>query len=511
MDDLQNMVDLGDRIMSQVAHAIESNNYSGLADGIRDQVNDYAEDVARTRGQNAGPNRAPGGQNAGVNWVPGGQNAGVNWVPGGQNAGVNWVPGGQNAGPNWVPGGQNAGPNRAPGGQQAAGRRPQDQGQPSPGARPFPNYGPQAGAGMNGRPGMNARNTAGSWNQRSVQEEIRRTVNQGTEAAKAVGSAAVDGFRAAWNNGGTPFLMTRPVRTKHTLKTVFGTIGAILFFPVAISFLQPLAIAEALVSGALGAVSVAGIVSGIRGRKLVQQYYRYGSLAGNREYVDIRQLANAAGETPEKAVKDLDRMIQQNYLPRARFDDQKTTLLLTDGAYSQYQTVKQHQQAVAREEAERAASEAGMDPESRKILEEGERFVREIRKANDDIPGEVMSEKLDRLELIVGRIFARVRENPKSAPALRRFMSYYVPTIRKLMNAYIELDRQPEAGANIASTKKEIEGAIDEVNRACEVLLDSLFQDDAWDISSDISVMKNMMAQDGLTGDGGRSAGTTGK
>ena len=51
------------------------------------------------------------------------------------------------------------------------------------------------------------------------------------------------------------------------------------------------------------------------------------------------------------------------------------------------------------------------------------------------------------------------------------------------------------------NTKKEIEEAIDTINDAFENLLDSLFQDVAWDISSDISVMKTMMAQDGLSGD----------
>ena len=34
---------------------------------------------------------------------------------------------------------------------------------------------------------------------------------------------------------------------------------------------------------------------------------------------------------------------------------------------------------------------------------------------------------------------------------------------------------------------------------AFEKLLDQMFQEKAWDIASDISVMKTMMAQDGLT------------
>ena len=40
---------------------------------------------------------------------------------------------------------------------------------------------------------------------------------------------------------------------------------------------------------------------------------------------------------------------------------------------------------------------------------------------------------------------------------------------------------------------------MDTINDAFEKLLDSLFEDLAWDISSDISVMKTMLEQDGLT------------
>ena len=50
------------------------------------------------------------------------------------------------------------------------------------------------------------------------------------------------------------------------------------------------------------------------------------------------------------------------------------------------------------------------------------------------------------------------------------------------------------------NTKKEIVAALDTVNTAFEKLLDSLFAETAWDISSDISVLNTMLAQEGLTG-----------
>ncbi len=122
-----------------------------------------------------------------------------------------------------------------------------------------------------------------------------------------------------------------------------------------------------------------------------------------------------------------------------------------------------------------------------------------IHACNDAIPGEEMSEKLSRLELIVSRIFAQVEQHPDLADDLHKMMSYYLPTTRKLIDAYVDLDNQPVEGSNIANTKKEIEHTLDTINQAFELLLDSLFQDKAWDISSDISVLNTMLAQEGLT------------
>ena len=78
-------------------------------------------------------------------------------------------------------------------------------------------------------------------------------------------------------------------------------------------------------------------------------------------------------------------------------------------------------------------------------------------------------------------------------------MEYYLPTAVKLLEAYEELDAQPVQGENILSSKKESEDTLDTLNIAFEKLLDDLFQETAWDVSSDISVLKTMLAQEGLT------------
>ena len=54
-------------------------------------------------------------------------------------------------------------------------------------------------------------------------------------------------------------------------------------------------------------------------------------------------------------------------------------------------------------------------------------------------------------------------------------------------------------GENILNSKKEIEDTLDTFNYAFEKLLDDLFRDTAWDVSSDVTVLENMLAQEGLT------------
>ena len=100
------------------------------------------------------------------------------------------------------------------------------------------------------------------------------------------------------------------------------------------------------------------------------------------------------------------------------------------------------------------------------------------------------------------RIFRQTEAHPENAQDLRKLMEYYLPMTVKLLKAYEELDGQPVQGENILKSKNEIEGTLDTLNIAFEKLLDSLFQDTAWDVSSDISVLQTMLAQEGLTDDG---------
>ena len=237
----------------------------------------------------------------------------------------------------------------------------------------------------------------------------------------------------------------------------------------------------------------------------VKRFNAYIKGMEGREYGDVKVLAERVKKPPKFVVKDLEKMIEKGWFRQGHLDRQRTCLMVTHHAYRQYEELMEHTEAQKRQEQERKAQQEetaeSMDPQVRDIIRTGDAYIKKIHECNDAIPGAEISAKISRMETLVDRIFDRVEQNPGCVPEIRRLMEYYLPTTVKLLEAYEELDAQPVQGENILSSKQEIEKTLDTLNAAFEKLLDSLFQDTAWDVSSDISVLKTMLAQEGLTKD----------
>lgn len=240
--------------------------------------------------------------------------------------------------------------------------------------------------------------------------------------------------------------------------------------------------------------------------RTVGRFRQYVSVLRDREFCDIKEIASATGRDVRKVLKDVKKMITKGWFCQGHLDEKESCLMVSEHAWNQYTALMEDmKQRKAEEQAAQKKMQEEYDrlsPEVQKIVQAGDEYVRKIKAANDAIPGEVISAKISRMELLVDRIFDRVEQNPDSVNDMRRMMDYYLPTTMKLLEAYEELDVQPVQGENIISSKKEIEDTIDTLNIAFEKLLDSLFQDTAWDVSSDISVLHTMLAQEGLTEDG---------
>ncbi|AFA48236.1 5-bromo-4-chloroindolyl phosphate hydrolysis family protein [Acetobacterium woodii] len=306
-------------------------------------------------------------------------------------------------------------------------------------------------------------------------------------------------------------------RVSGVLLMVFGNIGiglSLLFFLI-FSFLTNVAFESlplwGVSTGVLLPIFVISVLMAARGsglRSRVKRFRQYSSRLKGRNFCKITELSEPIGRSKKYVVKDLRKMIRLGMFPEGRIDADENYLLISDEAYENHLKLKEGKRLEAEEarsEQEALARKKKLEAENpqmkevHEVITEGNNIISEINAANVAIEGEVISLKLDRLEVVITKIFGFIEDNPDGLPEIRKFMGYYLPTTLKLVGVYRDLDAETIQGANIMATKKEIEDTLDTINHAFENLLDSFYEDTAMDVSSDISVLNTMLAQEGLT------------
>ena len=147
-------------------------------------------------------------------------------------------------------------------------------------------------------------------------------------------------------------------------------------------------------------------------------------------------------------------------------------------------------------EEEKPTGNAELD----RMISDGKKAISEMKRLDDAIEDEKISQDIRRLETVSQQIFDNVKADPSKLPQIRQFMDYYLPTTLKLLNAYDRMDSTGVAGDNITGTKERVENMMDTIVTAFEKQLDGLFGEYAMDISTDIAVMENLLAREGLAG-----------
>ncbi len=153
------------------------------------------------------------------------------------------------------------------------------------------------------------------------------------------------------------------------------------------------------------------------------------------------------------------------------------------------------------EKTEPAKPESTGNEEIDALIAERKRAVSEMQRLNASIKDETVSAQIDHLEQVTGKIIDSVVAKPTKLTQIRKFMNYYLPTTLKLLNAYDRMDSVGVDGGNIGSTKGKIEDMLATICTAYDKQLDSLYGEEALDISADISVMEQMLAQEGISTD----------
>ena len=372
------------------------------------------------------------------------------------------------------------------------------------------------------------RNTTKIYESAREYEEQQRKRNARYKQTYQSSGILKSGYPGA-NRTTLPAVKTKNVgQVSSILYTVFGGIG----MGVAASLGLASAIV-ALVGGGLS-IPLTGFLAllfggstlmlrtGINQKNRLSRMKRYLALFADKMYVNIADLAQSVGKSTKYILKDVKKMMALGFFPEGHLDKKETCLMLDDKTYREYLRLEkerkayelEHDSATAQhimtgangsDTAQSGGNTATPDvadtrnPELVAMINEGQDYIRQLHELNDLIPGEVISEKLDRMEALLKEIFNRLEEDSTQMSQMYKVMNYYLPTTIKLLQSYSDFDGISAPGTDVINAKAEIEKTVDIINEAFTELLNKLFQATVFDVTTDAQVLQTMLAKEGLT------------
>ena len=226
---------------------------------------------------------------------------------------------------------------------------------------------------------------------------------------------------------------------------------------------------------------VAMLVAGQRMKRRSARVARYLAVMGERGYISVEELCTVTGKSRKKIEGDLDYMVEKGLLGTGAYlDSGRGIFFRSADAFADYANATAKKANVTPKEANEGYAGA----------------LRAIRSANDRIADPVLSEKIDHLETVAGKIFREVEEHPEKQQQAATFLNYYLPTTLKLLDSYAKFEEAGIEGENLSRAQERIEETMDALIKGFDKQLDDLYRNEAMDIDSDIRVMGNMLRRD---------------
>ena len=258
----------------------------------------------------------------------------------------------------------------------------------------------------------------------------------------------------------------------------------------------------------LGCGGVLHLISHLR-KNRTRDALRYVTLIGDKESCSLAKLSSATSYKIDKIRRDLERMIDdgifgdQAYIDMSNLCFMRTPDAKPDGVAQQFGDYTRNMSSVGADVEQNASpifpenSENGEDDALAELTDFSE-ILGKIRRLDDEIKDEAVSERIRKIESITRNIFEYVADKPEKMPRIRMFMNYYLPTTLKLLESYSRIERVGVAGQNMQEAKDNIEKILDMLTAGFQQQFDQLFQAESLDITSDIEVLEQMMKKDGL-------------
>lgn len=234
-------------------------------------------------------------------------------------------------------------------------------------------------------------------------------------------------------------------------------------------------------------------------RGAVPRFYEYRGVLGGGTICSVGELAEKINRKPAFVISDLKKMINRKWFLEGKLDEQ-TNYLVTDlDTWDRYMKIRGDVVRLLERQAEEAAKTH--DARASDFLARSDGFLAQLQDFRIKNMNASIVPGVKRLVDVIFRVRRQAMDHPEKALNLKSLLERYLPTVIQLLESYKTMKEQSAANSEVRDTVQTITQTVDTVNAALEKLLENEMKNRVMDASADISVLKTMMHQDGLTED----------
>lgn len=252
--------------------------------------------------------------------------------------------------------------------------------------------------------------------------------------------------------------------------------SAILFYFSLVSLASALfigslafSIVVACISAVLWGGAVGLLISANKNRKLRKLIKEYLPAIGLRPEASLSYLTYALKKEAKTVKKEISLLLHNGVFPNEAYYDKSMEILVLDGYCGE------------------------SNNEEEKYVTKLEEWIVKLEKLDLEIDCSDVSFSLASMVVAIKKISEYIKIHPETEKKLRMLYNYYLPTTVKLCESYKTIEKLDLSGDNVNETRTKIVETLRSLVKVYEKQLESLYEGEAIDISSDVDVLKRMM------------------
>ncbi|MGV6876688.1 5-bromo-4-chloroindolyl phosphate hydrolysis family protein [Pseudochelatococcus sp. B33] len=127
------------------------------------------------------------------------------------------------------------------------------------------------------------------------------------------------------------------------------------------------------------------------------------------------------------------------------------------------------------------------------LIKDGDAHVRRLRGLARDMPGHEMTERLSHLAETGARILSHIEKNPRKAPSVGRFVSYYLPQTVRIAEGYLIVHGQSRPDPN---RLRELSSVVDRLDTVFDQYAETLVETELSALDVQLRLIDASLKQD---------------